>query len=112
MKETKDLAQFWRKKWRIKMSVDDNVVIIGKKSTMNYVVACVTLFNTGINIIKVKARGYSISTAIEAVEMLRKSFIKELKIDDIAIGSQTFEKMGRTRTISTIEMTLSKPAKF
>jgi len=94
------------------LSVDDNSVIVGQKSTMNYVVACVTLFNTGTNVIKVIARGRSISTAIETVEMLRKAFIKELKIDNIEIGSQTFEKMGKTRTISTIEMTLTKPNKF
>ena len=91
------------------MSTEENAVIIGQKSTMNYVVACVTLFNTGINVIKVKARGRSISTAIETVEMLRKAFIKDLKIDNIEIGSQTFEKMGKTRTISTIEITLIKP---
>lgn len=91
------------------MSIEENSVIIGQKSTMNYVVACVTLFNTGISLIKVKARGRSISTAIETVEMLRKAFIKELKTENIEIGSQTFEKMGKTRTISTIEITLIKP---
>jgi DNA-binding protein len=91
------------------MANEDNFVIVGQKSTMNYVVACVTLFNTGINVIKVKARGRSISTAIETVEMLRKAFIKGLKINNIDIGSQTFEKMGKTRTISTIEITLTKP---
>jgi DNA-binding protein len=92
------------------MSNEENSVIVGQKSTMNYVVACVTLFNTGTNVIKVKARGRSISTAIETVEMLRKAFIKELKTENIEIGSQTFEKMGKTRTISTIEITLTKPS--
>ena len=91
------------------LSIEENSVIVGQKSTMNYVVACVTLFNTGINVIKVKARGRSISTAIETVEMLRKAFIKELKIKNIEIGSQNFEKMGKLRTISTIEITLMKP---
>lgn len=93
------------------MSSRNDAVIVGRKSTMNYVVACITLFNSGIDDIKIKARGRSISRAIETVEMLKRGFIKELKIKNITIGSQEYEKQGKIRNISTIEMTLAKPVK-
>ena len=91
------------------MSVnDENQVIIGKKATLNYVVACLTLFNSGAEQIKIKARGLTISRAIETVEMLKNSFLKDLKINNIAIGSQNYNKLGKSRRISTIEIDLTK----
>ena len=93
------------------MSDHDNSVIIGKKATMNYVVACLTLFHSGVNRIKLKARGQAISRAIETVEMLRKAFIKDLKVNGIEIGSQTYERYEKMRNISTIEIILINPVK-
>lgn len=89
-------------------SENKNLVIIGKKATMNYVIACLTLFNSGKKDVIIKARGKPISRAIETVEMLRKSFIKNLKINNILIGSQDYTLMGKQRSISTIEISLSK----
>ena len=87
---------------------DENLVIVGKKATLNYVVACLTLFNSGAEQIKIKARGLTISRAIETVEMLKNSFLKDLKINNIAIGSQNYNKLGKSRRISTIEIDLTK----
>jgi len=86
-----------------------NLVIVGKKATMNYVIACLTLFNSGNQDVTIKARGKPISRAIETVEMLRKSFIKNLEIKKIEIGSQDYSLMGKQRSISTIEISLLKP---
>jgi len=86
-----------------------NLVIVGKKATMNYVIACLTLFNSGNQDVTIKARGKPISRAIETVEMLRKSFIKNLEIKKIEIGSQDYILMGKQRSISTIEISLLKP---
>ena len=43
--------------------------------------------------------------------MLRKSFIKDLEVKNINIGSQEYEKQGKLRTISTIQITILKPIK-
>jgi DNA-binding protein Alba len=92
------------------MSIDkNNIVIIGKKATMNYVIACLTLFNSGFQDIIIKARGQPICRAIETVEMLRTSFVKNLTIKKIDIGSMEYSTLGRLKNISTIEITLSKP---
>lgn len=92
------------------MSLENkNLVIVGKKATMNYVIACLTLFNSGNKNVIIKARGKPIDRAIETVEMLKKAFIKDLEIKNIEIGSQEYNRMGKLRSISTIEIVLSKP---
>ncbi len=86
-----------------------NLVRIGKKPIMNYVVACVTLLNSGAEEIMVRARGQAITKAVETVLMLRNSFLKDLEIENIAIGSEEVTRQDGTRgSISTIEITLGK----
>jgi len=86
-----------------------NLVRIGKKPIMNYVVACVTLFNSGAEQVMVRARGQAITKAVDTVLMLRDSFLKHLEIEDIAIGSEEVTRQDGSRgTISTIEILLGK----
>lgn len=93
----------------IAMMCQGNMVRVGKKPVLSYVVACVTLFNSGKNEIMVRARGRSIPKAIEAVGMLRRSFLKELEIQSVKIGSEDIKRYnGREASISTIEITLTK----
>jgi len=76
---------------------------------MNYVVACVTLLNSGAEEIMVRARGQAITKAVETVLMLRSSFLKDLEIEEINIGSEEVTRLDGTRgSISTIEITLGK----
>ena len=76
---------------------------------MNYVVACVTLFNSGAEEVMVRARGQAITKAVETVLMLRNSFIKDLEIGEIRIGSEEVTSLDGTRgSISTIEIMLEK----
>jgi len=91
------------------MSQQQDLVIVGKKPIMNYVVACLTLFNSGKQIITVRARGFVISRAVDTVELLRKAFIKDLEIQNIMIGSCEFNTAsGVTNSISTIDIIISK----
>ena len=91
------------------MSENQDAVLIGKKPTMNYVIACLTLFNAGKQTVTVKARGFVISSAIDTVEVLRRSFLKDLNIKQITIGSQTFKKAnGIDSIVSTIDIVISK----
>ncbi len=84
-----------------------NLVRIGKKPTMAYVVACVTLFNTGVPEVLVRARGQSITKAIDTVEMLKRAFFKNVQIRSVDIGTEDVTREdGSTASLSTIEITL------
>ncbi len=86
-----------------------NMVRIGKKPVMNYVVACVTLLNHGVKQVMVRARGQAISKAVDVVEMLRRSFVKDLQIRSILTGSEEVTRFdGKPTSISTIEILLEK----
>jgi DNA-binding protein len=91
-------------------SQENDTVLVGKKPPMNYVIACLTLFDSGMSPIKIKARGLAISRAIDAIELLRRAFIKDLKINRISTDTLMFTKRsGIESNISTIEIILSKP---
>jgi len=87
----------------------ENVVLIGRKPVMNYVLACITFFNSGQKEVTVKARGRAISTAVDTIELLRRAFVKDLEVKDISIGTEEIhQEEGGTRNISTLEITVTK----
>jgi DNA-binding protein len=89
--------------------VGGNVVLIGRKPVMNYVIACLTFFNAGEKEVVVKARGRAISLAVDAVELLRRGFIKNLTVGKIEIGTEEMTRPEGQRTnVSTIEITMTK----
>jgi len=76
---------------------------------MNYVTACVTLFNSGNGEVMVRARGQAIEKAIDTVQMLRRSFLKNVLVKNITLGSEDVTRYDGTRgNISTIEILLSQ----
>ena len=86
-----------------------NLVRIGKKPVMNYVTACVTLFNSGNEEVMVRARGKAIEKAIDTVQMLRHGFLKDVIIKNINLGSEDVTRFNGTRgNISIIEIILSR----
>jgi DNA-binding protein len=86
-----------------------NLVRVGKKPIMNYVTACVTLFNSGNGEVMVRARGQAIEKAIDTVQMLRRGFLKDILINSINLGSEDITRFDGTRgNISTIEIILSR----
>jgi len=88
---------------------EENVVFIGKKPVMNYVIACLTFFNVGGSKVCIKARGRAISRAVDTIEVLRRSFVKDLKLVDIKIGTEEVTGQdGRRSNVSTIEITVTK----
>jgi DNA-binding protein len=87
----------------------ENIVLIGTKPVMNYVVACMTNFNAGSSNVTLKARGRATSRAVDVVEVLRHSFIKDLVFDKITIGTEELNRSeGQTANVSTIEIVISK----
>jgi len=56
-----------------------------------------------------KARGQAITTAVDAVEITRHRFLKDLSIGKITLGTEEMpprEGESRARMVSTIEITL------
>lgn len=87
----------------------ENVVLIGRKPVMNYVIACLTFFNAGENEVVVKARGRAISRAVDTIELLRRAFVKDLGLKNIEIGTEELTREGGQKSnVSTIEITVGK----
>lgn len=84
---------------------DENIVYIGKKGTMAYVLAVVTQLNQGTREVTLKARGKAISRAVDVTEILRNKFIKDLKVDRIDISTEEITtEEGNTLKVSAIEI--------
>lgn len=82
-----------------------NIVYIGRKPVLNYVLACMTLFNSGHEEIIVKARGRSISRAVDVTEVLRHRFMPNSEVVDIQIGTEVLDSEDRGPTnVSTIDI--------
>ena len=93
---------------------DENVIYVGQKPPMSYVLAVVTQFQgSGSDEIVIKARGRSISTAVDTAEIVRNRFVTDAKIKDIKISTEsiTNEEEGRTSNVSSIEIILTKKSK-
>lgn len=91
-------------------SLENSAVLIGKKPIMNYVLACITFFHGGAKEVSIKARGRSISRAIDVAEVVRHRFLPDVKIKSIGIGTDQLlsqeENNNSTTNVSTIEITL------
>jgi archaea-specific DNA-binding protein len=88
---------------------EENVIYIGNKPPMSYVLAIVTQFNSGSSEVIVKARGRAISRAVDAAEITRNRFVTDAKIKEIRIGTEAItNEEGRTSNVSSIEITLNK----
>ena len=93
------------------MSEEQNVVYIGKKPVMSYVLAVITHFNMpDAKDVVLKARGMSITTAVDVAEITRRRFMNTLEVEKITIGIEEIaEEEGRTRAVSFMEITLKRP---
>jgi len=90
------------------LSERSNVVYIGKKPTMSYVLAVITAFTSSdTKEITLKARGMAITTAVDVAEITRRRFMKDLNLGKITTGTEEMsQEEGGTRAVSTIEITL------
>jgi DNA-binding protein len=94
------------------MSEKSGIIFVGNKMPMDYVLAIITgLSANNAKEITLKARGRSITTAVDAAEITRNRFLKDLKVKKIAIGTEEMparEGENRSRMVSTIEIMLTK----
>ena len=88
---------------------DDNVIFVGRKPSMAYVLGVITQFNEGNSEVYVKARGKAISRAVDVAEIVRKRFLKDVSIKSIDIGTEERELEDKTKiNVSSIEIVLGK----
>ncbi len=87
----------------------DNVVFVGKKPAMSYVLACVTQFNDGKSEIFLKARGRAISHAVDVAEIVKNKFVTDTEIKNVNIGTEEVSgDQGEKLNVSSIEIVLGK----
>ena len=100
-------------KTAVKKKIDENVIFVGSKPPMSYVLAVVTQFqgNRSDEVI-IKARGKAISTAVDTAEIVRNRFVTDATIKDIKIDTESItNEEGRTSNVSSIEIILTTKKK-
>ncbi|MBI4181476.1 MAG: DNA-binding protein Alba [Candidatus Aenigmarchaeota archaeon] len=85
-----------------------NTIFIGKKPVMAYVLAAITQFSGEHKEVHIRARGRSISTAVDVAEVIRNKFVQNLT-PTVSIGTEELtDTENRPMRVSTIQITLSK----
>ena len=87
----------------------ENAVFVGRRPTMNYVMAVMMVLNKGVEC-TVKARGKAISHAVDICEILKNRFLKGVEYKDISITTEQLTgEEGRTNNVSSMEIVLTPP---
>lgn len=85
----------------------DNTIYIGRKPAMAYVMATLATFNHN-EVIQIKARGRSITTAVDVAEITRNRYMNGMEKPEITIGTEKMEDDRGIRNVSTMTITLVK----
>jgi DNA-binding protein len=89
--------------------IDDNVIFVGRKPSMAYVLGVITQFNEGKKEVHIKARGKAISRAVDVAEIVRRRFVNDATIKSIDIGTEERELQDKTKiNVSSIEIVIGK----
>ncbi|MGQ9719105.1 MAG: DNA-binding protein Alba [Nitrososphaerales archaeon] len=89
---------------------DTNTIFIGQKPVMNYVLACLTLFQNGSDSVIIKARGRAISKAVDVAQITVKRFSTGIDVRKINIDTEQVKsnETGNMNNVSSIEIYLGK----
>ncbi len=87
---------------------EDNVVYVGNKPVMNYVLAVIKEFGNGAKEVTIKARGRAITRAVDAAEVAKNRFITDAKVNQVRIGTEKVASEKGDISVSTIEIVISK----
>ncbi len=87
----------------------ENVVYIGNKPVMNYVLAVITQFNNNASEVAIKARGKAISRAVDVEQIVKNRFMPDVKTKAIYTNTETVQTPdGRTLNVSAIDIVLTR----
>jgi len=98
----------FRSEQRPRRGIAENVVLVGKKPTMSYVLAVVTQFSDGMNEIHIKARGRSISRAVDVAEVVKNRFMQGSKTSVQIDTEELIDENNNKINVSTIDIQLNK----
>lgn len=90
-------------------SFDKTVMYIGKKPSMNYVLAINTRMMEGLDELTIKARGKTISKAVDVAEIVTNRFITDANDNQIKISTdEIIHDDGNKTNVSTIEIVIKR----
>jgi DNA-binding protein len=89
---------------------DPNTIYVGKKRVMNYVLACMTVLQSGSDTVSIKARGRSISTAVDVSQILLRRFTQGITVKSISIATEKVpnRETNELSNVSSIEIEMGK----
>ena len=89
---------------------DPNTIYVGKKRVMNYVLACMTVLQSGSDTVSIKARGRSISTAVDVSQILTRRFTQGITVKSISIATEQVpnRETNELSNVSSIEIEMGK----
>ena len=89
---------------------DPNTIYVGKKRVMNYVLACMTVLQSGSDTVSIKARGRSISTAVDVAQILSRRFTQGITVKSISIATEKVpnRETNELSNVSSIEIEMGK----
>jgi DNA-binding protein len=87
---------------------ENDVVFVGNKPVMNYVLAVVTQFNNGAKDVRIMARGQAISRAVDVAEVSRSRFLSDVTVKGISISTESLNTERGETNVSAIEITIGK----
>ena len=86
----------------------DNIIYIGRKPAMSYVMATLATFNNDNETVHLKARGRAITTAVDVAEITRNRYMNGMEHPEIIIGTEQVEDDRGPRNVSTMTIVLNK----
>ncbi|HUS75406.1 MAG TPA: DNA-binding protein Alba [Methanothrix sp.] len=86
----------------------EDIVFVGNKPVMNYVLAVVTQFNSGAEDVRIMARGRAISRAVDVAEVSRSRFLPNVTVKGISISTEILNTDRGDTNVSAIEITIGK----
>jgi archaea-specific DNA-binding protein len=87
---------------------ENDVVFVGNKPVMNYVLAVVTQFNNGAKDVRIMARGQAISRAVDVAEVSRSRFLSDVTVKGISISTEVLNTERGETNVSAIEIIIGK----
>jgi archaea-specific DNA-binding protein len=91
-------------------SQSNETVFVGNKPVMNYVLACLTLFQNGTREVSLKARGRAITRAVDVAEILSNRYMPDVTVKKIDIDTEEVKdaESGAMTNVSSMEIHMSR----
>ena len=88
---------------------DETLMYIGKKPSMNYVLAINARMKKGLDEITIIARGKTISKAVDIAEIVTNKYVTDANDDQLKISTEEIvTDNGNKKNISTIEIVIKR----